>query len=769
MAQVIGALKSFYWVTMRSAVYARVIRWASLFGLLLSLTVAAAVLLFSTFRPDDEGYVLLSLRNFSVYGGLYDRVYTQYGPAFFLIDEAIRSALRMGWTSESARVLALLNWVGTAICCGLIVYNRTRSKLLGALSLTLTFTYLIYDVWEPGHPGAMLALLVSFVTLIGSTWDIAERPAAAAAVGAIGAVVALSKMNVGAFLLIAGVFWILMHSTYGSRYVRFALYASLVVLPWVLMGSLTALASMLMGRPAEQASSIVVQFALIFDLVAIGIFAAMESTPRTVVPTNALTALIVGSLVISIIVLILILSRGTSLSGFVTGVFIDPLKHPGVIFHGVTFGWLSFAAALVALALAVGFYLRPYSKLVRYGIILGRVFGTVALIDLSLMPSYMAPVGLVYGLTIVALYAIPLSYDDAAIREARFRQWIAILLVLQSLQAYPVAGSQMCWGTYLLVPLAVIAFKEAWDAESSELTASMPLAMRHALGVCLIAIIAARTLVGGVQKFKDGEWLGLPGAEHLSLPIKTVLTFRTLSENVRAHADQLFSIPGAFSFNLWTGVATPTLANATLWHTLLNSGAQAEIIARLKDDPKAVVIRHGALALSGPLGTYIERNFEPAFGVDEYEFLVHRKRKIAALSTASIRPDPGDPNYSLLSITLGVLNTPISAIEIWQTGLSRGVFHAWLGDIVPGLPEVPPGRRLLARLDETTGNLWLTPLNEDGAPSGETGSSTWPIPTQSKITQLEGHFDARLPQTEDVFVVVRSTERPIASVSVRRN
>jgi hypothetical protein len=327
----------------------------------------------------------------------------------------------------------------------------------------------------------------------------------------------------------------------------------------------------------------------------------------------------------------------------------------------------------------------------------------------------------------------------------------------------------MCWGTYLLVPLAVIAFKEAWDTESSEQTASMPLAMRRALGVCLIAIIAARTLVGGVQKFNDGEWLGLPGAEHLSLPIKTVLTFRTLSENVRAHADQLFSIPGAFSFNLWTGVATPTLANATLWHTMLNSGAQAEIIARLKDDPKAAIIRHDGYAFSGPLGTYIERNFEPAFGVDEYEFLVHRGRGIATLSTASIRPDPGDPNYSLLSITLGVLNTPISAIEIWQTGLSRGVFHAWLGDIVPGLPEVPPGRRLLARLDERTGNLRLTPLNEEGAPSGETGSSTWPIRTQSKITQLEGHFDARLPQTEDLFVVVRSAGRSIASVPVRRD
>ena len=171
-----------------------------------------------------------------------------------------------------------------------------ESKLLGALALTLTFTYLIYNVWEPGHPGSMLALLVSFVALIGSTWDIAERPAAAAAVGAVGAAVALSKVNVGAFLLIAAVFWILMRSTSGkSRYGRFVLYASLVALPWVLMGSLTALPWALMGRPLAEQSSSVVHFALMFDIVIIGVFAAMESTPRTIVRSNALIALIIGS------------------------------------------------------------------------------------------------------------------------------------------------------------------------------------------------------------------------------------------------------------------------------------------------------------------------------------------------------------------------------------------------------------------------------------------------------------------------------------------
>src|SRR5262249_38774892 len=159
--------------------------------------------------------------------------------------------------------------------------------------------------------------------------------------------------------------------------------------------------------------------------------------------------------------------------------------------------WFSFTAALGALALAIGFHLRPFYRVFRHGIILARVLGIAVLLDFSMMPSYMAPVGLIYGLSVVAPCAFSLSRDDSAIRDARFRQWIAILLVLQTLQAYPVAGSQMGWGTYLLVPLVVIAIKEAWDSGSFELTASMPLAIRHSLGVCLIAIIAARTLVGG--------------------------------------------------------------------------------------------------------------------------------------------------------------------------------------------------------------------------------------------------------------------------------
>ena len=50
-----------------------------------ALAIAGYWLLFTTFMVyDDEGYVLLSLKNFAAHGALYDKVYTQYGPFFYV-------------------------------------------------------------------------------------------------------------------------------------------------------------------------------------------------------------------------------------------------------------------------------------------------------------------------------------------------------------------------------------------------------------------------------------------------------------------------------------------------------------------------------------------------------------------------------------------------------------------------------------------------------------------------------------------------------------
>jgi len=69
------------------------LRWAPLALLGAILVVAGATQLFSTFMVyDDEGYVLFSLKTFAEGGGLYERVYSQYGPFFFLLNQGLHFA-----------------------------------------------------------------------------------------------------------------------------------------------------------------------------------------------------------------------------------------------------------------------------------------------------------------------------------------------------------------------------------------------------------------------------------------------------------------------------------------------------------------------------------------------------------------------------------------------------------------------------------------------------------------------------------------------------
>ncbi|MCC5021498.1 MAG: hypothetical protein J6386_01170 [Candidatus Synoicihabitans palmerolidicus] len=59
--------------------------------------------------------------------------------------------------------------------------------------------------------------------------------------------------------------------------------------------------------------------------------------------------------------------------------------------------------------------------------------------------------------------------------------------------------------------------------------------------------------------------LQLPGAENIRRDDRSRLIARTLSLHAGLHADVLFSRPGMFSMNLWTGVPTPSSRNATHW------------------------------------------------------------------------------------------------------------------------------------------------------------------------------------------------------------
>src|SRR3954469_9397773 len=175
-------------------------RWVPFALLGAVLLVAAAGLLFSTFMMyDDEGYVLYSLQAFADVGGLYEKVYSQYGPFFFIFHEALH---RVGFefTNNGARLLTLFNWLATSGLCGAITWRLTRSTAATIFAIGGVFLHLWTLISEPSHPGGFIVFCLALVGWLGTRWSHQPRRVAVAA-GIIGAALFLTKINVGVFLL----------------------------------------------------------------------------------------------------------------------------------------------------------------------------------------------------------------------------------------------------------------------------------------------------------------------------------------------------------------------------------------------------------------------------------------------------------------------------------------------------------------------------------------------------------------------------------------
>jgi hypothetical protein len=132
-------------------------------------TFAAHERLYSTFMEyDDEGYVLLTLQTFLSGQPLYDATYTQYGPAFYLLESGLRGLTGLPLTHDATRLKTLVLWLASAAISAGIVFRLTRSPWLALLGFGAAFLHLEKLVLEPGHPQEW-CLLGLAVALLGAT------------------------------------------------------------------------------------------------------------------------------------------------------------------------------------------------------------------------------------------------------------------------------------------------------------------------------------------------------------------------------------------------------------------------------------------------------------------------------------------------------------------------------------------------------------------------------------------------------------------------
>jgi len=622
-----------------------------------ALTVAAGMMLFSTFMLyDDEGYVLLSLRNFAEHGHLYRDVYTQYGPLSYVLYYLLH-LLGLPLTHTAGRLLTLAWWSGSATLAAWLVWKVSKHSACMLAVLSATFVYLWVMVSEPNHPGGLIAFTTAAMAVFGYRWlEQGRWTAWAALAGAGSAALLLAKINVGAFATLAAVGVLLLHHPHERlrQVMPWVIALGLGVLPFALMRPL-------LGAPWVQT------YALTFAFAAVPVAFALGRGLRTVKEAEdgedgaraggrAWVVAVAAGLAVAAVVLGIVMARGTTPAEIVQGMVLGPLRHPGhfsLVFHwspGVlTLGSASLGLFLLVLAGAkLG---RPSPRKIDTVVASLRLVAVAALgLAIWHFPET-SPDNLVFAFSLPCLWLFlwPLAGEEPA--AVRARSWLGLLFLGQWLHAFPVPGSQIAWGTFLSIPLAAIGGWQAavWLTErhgklfTFARVQSLDLSLTFLL--VLLAVFTGNRLGQIGARYLGSRPLDLPGAETLRLPDSTTALYRLMVFNADTHSDLVFSLPGMFSFNLWADQPTPTLANVTHWFSLLDDEQQDAIIRALAAHPRACVIvqkdhleflRERHLTPGGRLYDYVMNRYETAFEIDGFQFRVLQGRRVAPLFTAEI-------------------------------------------------------------------------------------------------------------------------------------
>lgn len=641
------------------------------------MLVAAYALINTTFMLyDDEGYVLLTYRNFIAGGRLYDEVFTQYGPWPYVYHLAIDWILHTPLTHSIGRSLTAIHWTLTALLVGAITTRLTAQKLYALPASLACFGLLWQMSSEPSHPGSLICVILALGTLlIINSHHAGHWSSLAVSLGMVAALLVLTKINIG-ILFIAGTGVAVLRLTqWPSRWqtVTGTLAAlGLLLIPWGLMG-------------ANLQKPWVLILAVQFTLSAAGfLWITPTSQAQRVIPPRTWIISLVAFVVTLLLVSGVVWSRGTTLSAMLQTVLLNPLRHPSSFMIGFTWqkGIWPVAGVCWTLAAWAGWELRyrgglgPFTR----GFVLATRTACLVMFIVNLkvwltMPGINGV--MVYCLPLLPIFLIPLQDDRKDDPFLSVRLWTAALALPQVLHVYPVAGSQMSWGTFLLLPLLLTGWHEASLAWAEKIPRSgrwLPLGTRAvllAIGLTQLGIL----LHTSWARYITSKPFGLSGAENIRAGDRARLALRLLTLNASLHADVLFSRQGMFSYNLWSGVPTPTAQNATHWFWLLDQPAQAAIIERLRTTQRSALITSQGLdeflvsigvPMACPLQTFLQAHYTPLFATEGLHFLVPQGSRAVPFGRIEIlEAAPGIPTLApILWQTNLVLNGQLESLQL---------------------------------------------------------------------------------------------------------
>jgi hypothetical protein len=574
------------------------------------LSVLAALAYYQIFSEhasyDDEGYMMLAVRHFLAGHPLYDEVWTLYGPVYFFYKWLIHGLCGLPLTHDVVRLTATAVRLLTSILAAVSAFGLTGSLTLAALAQMLVTFHLATIVREPGHPQELCGLLTMAIVAIPSVARRQRPMRMLIAVGLLVAALSMVKVNLGIF---AGLgVWMsllsLVPSTAVSVALRIVSSAALVALP------------LLFARSVPY-------------------FAATEAMSIVAVCTIALTrrngSSRIGDLVAFasawaggvVLVGLVTLAKGTTMAALLDCLIVAPSHMPALFAGRLLEYYSSPLVAAAAVALAVVVRATEGSRASPHVVGFAKLAFAVAALtasDVSLLIGRLTP------FLWLPLLAPAETQEDASRRLARLILcWVA---VLQPLQAFPVAGSQLFFGTvvHLVVGVVCLADGMRWLRSLSGMLGRREL-RASAAGVLLVAVMSYS--VWQLRAVRQGYAalvpVNLPGTVRLRLPMKTVRMLQTLTQTLRERADTFLCVPGFNSLYFWTGKEPPTLDVIGQDMRFYSDERQAAMVSALLQNRSPMVVHFPGMA--GPYPPFEERlrqSFKPLMQIGPYELLVPR-------------------------------------------------------------------------------------------------------------------------------------------------
>ena len=584
---------------------------------------------------EDEGYMLTVLDSFVHHGNMYDDVFGQYGPFYYDVWGGLFSALGLPLTPDAGREVTAVVWVLTALGAGLATMRIAGSALLGLATQMAVFSALGVLANEPMHPVGLIGLLLVALVFAAAFVSRELSLGAVAVVGGTVGALLMVKINVGGFALIS------------LALTCVVAYPALTRLRWLrpLVEALFVLAplGLMAGKLGEEA---VRHYAVHVSTAALALVIVLRALAPGRRPKEELGWMAGGLVAVVLVSCLAIVGSGTSPGGLLYGVVRQPLRQSDSFRIPLELAGRYWYFDLIALAAALGFLWLsrsrkgpPSQALVALGstfsIAIGlemalSVIGKALPLDFASLPGYQLSL-----LAFAWVALIPLAGERPDTSFARLL--LPPLAVLQSLHAFPVAGSQVMLASFLLVPVGALcvangvrglAFVVAEESERRALAA---------VGVCAAAALLLFTAGASLTDpwrarhavYDSLPPLDLPGERNVHISPESAQTFHEVTAAIDRNCGAFLTLPGMDYFYIWTQQEPPTGYNATAWMTLFDDAHQQRVVDDTRSIDGLCLLRNMGLAEGwaqgplppGPLVAYLEEGFRPLVTIGPYELL----------------------------------------------------------------------------------------------------------------------------------------------------